>query len=83
MSQEKVDRYKEEKRNRKKIMEREKRRWLLTKTVVSLIGVAMVVWIGFSTVSAIRNGNGTETETDAYVLDFTPINDYVSSLSVD
>jgi hypothetical protein len=83
MSQEKVDRHKEEKKNRKKIMAKEKREWFLTKLAVSLIGAAIVVWIGFSTYNAVTTTNGTETETDGYVLDFTPISDYVSSLSAD
>ena len=33
MSQAKVDRYKEEKRNRQQIMKKEKRQWMLTRMV--------------------------------------------------
>ena len=39
MSQAKVDRYKEEKKNRKQIMAREKRNWFLTQLCLALVGL--------------------------------------------
>ena len=48
MSQAKVDRYKEEKANRKKIMRREKIANKLRKCVVGLVAIALVFWIGYS-----------------------------------
>lgn len=48
MSQAKVDRYKEEKKNRAKIMKKEKREMLLLKAAGTLVAVALVGWIGFS-----------------------------------
>ena len=48
MSQEKVDRYKEEKRNSAKIIKKEKRQWMLTKVAMALVGVLLVVWVGVS-----------------------------------
>lgn len=48
MSQAKVDRYKEEKANRKKIMRREKIANKLRKCVVGIVAIALVFWIGYS-----------------------------------
>ena len=44
MSQAKVDRYKEEKANRKKVMRKEK----IRKCAVAVVAAALVVWIGYS-----------------------------------
>lgn len=48
MSQEKVDRYKKEKANRKQIMRKEKMQNALRKCIVSVIGILLVCWIGYS-----------------------------------
>lgn len=48
MSQAKVDKYKVEKANRKAIMAKEKRQKMIIKIVGSVIGVALVAWIGIS-----------------------------------
>ena len=48
MSQAKVDKYKAEKANRKEIIAKEKRQKMLIKIVGSIVGVALVAWIGVS-----------------------------------
>lgn len=48
MSQEKVDKYKQEKANRKKTMAKEKRKKRLYVLCGAVIGIAFAVWIGFS-----------------------------------
>ena len=48
MSQAKVDRYKEEKANRKKVMRKEKVANRLRKCAVAVVAAALVVWIGYS-----------------------------------
>lgn len=48
MSQEKVDKYKQEKANRKKTMAKEKRKKRLYVFLGAVIGIAFVVWIGYS-----------------------------------
>ena len=48
MSQEKVDRYKQEKANRKQIMHRQKMMGLVRKCVLTLAGLALIGWLGFS-----------------------------------
>lgn len=48
MSQEKVARYKEEKANRKEIMKKERRRHFFRKSVVGILSIAVIGWIGYS-----------------------------------
>ncbi len=48
MSQEKVDRYKQEKVNRKKNMKKEKFQNALRRCVVVVLGVVLIGWIGYS-----------------------------------
>lgn len=81
MSQAKVDRYKEEKKNRKKIMKKEKMQNALLKISGWVVCAAIVVWIGFSAVKATRNSDSSTTqETDAYTLDTTALDEYMQSL---
>lgn len=48
MSQEKVDRYKAEKANRKQDMKKEKAANALRKCIVTVCGLLLVAWIGYS-----------------------------------
>ena len=48
MSQEKVNKYKEEKVNRKKNMKKEKMERLVRRTVAALVGIVIIGWIGYS-----------------------------------
>jgi|GEM_PF-4433366 len=46
MSQAKVDRYKKEKENRKKLMRKQKMMGIVRKGVVAVIAVALIGWVG-------------------------------------
>ena len=48
MSQEKIDKYKKDKANRKKLIAKQKRQEFLEKSVVTLIGLALVAFIVIS-----------------------------------
>lgn len=48
MSQEKVERYKKEKVNRKKIIKKQKRIKILIRVIVILIALAILAFIGWS-----------------------------------
>ncbi|MDO4519028.1 MAG: hypothetical protein Q4B47_01835 [Eubacteriales bacterium] len=48
MSQKKVDIYKEQKKNRKSIIKKEKRMLMLEKLIGLVVCLAVVVWLGFS-----------------------------------
>ncbi len=78
MSQEKVDRYKEQKARRQEIYKKEKRILALEKTAGILLCVVVVGWIGYSVygkVAAAQNAKVVET-----VMDATAIDDYLSGL---
>lgn len=48
MSQEKVDRYKQEKANRKKIVKKQKIMSVVRKSVLCVAALCLVGWIGYS-----------------------------------
>jgi hypothetical protein len=84
MSQAKVDRYKEEKRNRAKIIKREKREWAATKAGLSLVALVLVAWIGFSVYSGVNGTSDTTvTEKETYTVDTSAIDDFLAGLSED
>jgi uncharacterized surface protein with fasciclin (FAS1) repeats len=80
MSQAKVDRYKEEKRNRKEIIKKEKRQWMLTKCGMSLVALVLVAWVGYSVYTGFSASDTTETELPSYTIDTTVLDDYISGL---
>ncbi|MEI3525699.1 MAG: hypothetical protein V8Q27_05865 [Eubacteriales bacterium] len=55
MSQEKVDRYKEQKANRKQIMAKEKREKFLVKLCAGLVALALVCWLAIPSTIALTN----------------------------
>ena len=77
MSQEKVDRYKEQKRNRKAIQAKKKKEAFLTKLCAGLLVLALVGWLGYSVVYKYEQ----KQNSGAVSADIDALNDYVSSLS--
>lgn len=61
MSQAKVDKYKVEKANRKETIAKEKRQRMIVKIVGSVIGIALVAWIGISAAVSIYNNRPVDT----------------------
>ena len=86
MSQAKVDRYKEEKRNRAKLEKKKKREWMLTKVGLSAVGLVMVGWIGYSVYGVVTTPTQTATEEEAavdletYDVNTSAIDTYMNSL---
>ena len=88
MSQAKVDRYKEEKRNRAQNMKKAKRQAMITKLCGVVIAAAFVFWIGYSVVSGLTKKEVEETAsnvvtemTGTYHVDTAPLDDFLGSLS--
>lgn len=79
MSQEKVNRYKEEKRNRKKIMAQEKRKHIAGVICGCLVAAVIVGWAGFSAYNIYQDRKPMET----IYADLTAINDYEQSLTTE
>ena len=85
MSQAKVDRYTEEKRNREKIMKKQKMEWMATKIGLSPVGLVMVAWIGVSVYNVATN---TETDTTTaelpgYTVNTTALDEFMNDILVD
>lgn len=80
MSQAKVDRYKESKKNRKAEVQKARRNKMLATTISTIVILAVVVWIGYSGYTYFGKQKAenqtvttTEVNTDA-------ITDYMGSL---
>lgn len=82
MSQAKVDRYKEEKKNRSKIMKKQKMEWLLTKVALGVFGVVVVGWAGVSVYQNVtaKPQNAT-VETESYTVNTSALDDYLNGLA--
>ena len=76
MSQAKVDKYKQEKANRKQILAKEKRNRALTKAGLTVLGLALVAWIGISAVDFIRESRPVKT----IYANIKGIDDYMNEL---
>ena len=79
MSQEKVDRYKQEKANRKQIMAREKRMHRISVLCGWVLALAIVGWAGYSAYNVYENSKPVET----IYANLDSINDYMSSLDAE
>ena len=78
MSQAKVDRYKEEKRNRSKIMKKQKREEMFLKIAGTLVAVAFVGWIGFS---VYQNVHVESAKT--YAIHADALDEYLNNMSAE
>ena len=77
MSQQKVDRYKQKKAERKKEVQKQKRKDFLWKFGLSVVAIALVGWIGYSRYSLYTSSQPRKTAE----VDYGDINDYVNSLA--
>lgn len=77
MSQEKVDRYKQEKANRKKTMKKQRLMNVVRKCVLSLAGLALIGWLGYSA----YNTYSANQEREVATINYDAINTYMSELS--
>jgi hypothetical protein len=79
MSQEKVDRYKEQKKNRKAIRAKKKRKAMAGRICGGLVVLALVGWIGYSAVDSYQ----TKENSESITADITALSNYVSSLTAE
>lgn len=79
MSQAKVDKYKEQKANRKEIMKKEKRHNQIVKASAAVIGVVMIGWVGFSAYDAYQSAQPRETVE----IDYTAFETYLNSIGAE
>ena len=79
MSQAKVDRYKQEKANRKQIIAREKRMHRLSVICGWAIAAAIIGWAGYSAYNIYENSRPIET----IYANLDSINEYMDSLNAE
>ncbi|MBM6802057.1 hypothetical protein H6B07_05110 [Mediterraneibacter glycyrrhizinilyticus] len=79
MSQEKVDRYKQEKANRKKIMRKQKVMNIVRKSVLTLAALALVAWLGYSAYDVYDSGK----ERVVAEVNYDAVTNYLNGLSAD
>lgn len=78
MSQAKVDKYKQNKKNRAQIMKRQKRNAMIAKILGGVVAVVLVCWIGVS----IYNVVNPETSS-TYTVDAAALDDYLNQLAAE
>ena len=76
MSQAKVDRYKEEKANRKATMKKQKTERVVRRIAVSVIGLVLVGWIGYSAYNAYE----VRQPKQEAAIDYSAIMEYEQSM---
>lgn len=79
MSQAKVDRYKKEKANRKKIMAQEKAKSILTRICVLAVLAVIVGWAGFSGYKVYEDKKPSKT----IYTDVSAVSDYMDSFNTE
>lgn len=80
MSQAKVDRYKEQKKNRKQIIKKEKREWALVQAGLGLFAIVVVAWAGVAVYQGVTAPAETTGELTTYTVNTTALDDYMSEL---
>lgn len=80
MSQEKVDKYKEYKANKAKILKREKMMHRLEMGAIAVVCVAFIGWVGFSVYQKTTENASGDAQQTVTELDATAIDEYLSSL---
>lgn len=77
MSQEKVDRYKQEKANRKQIMRKQKAMGIVRKLILAVVAIALVGWLGYSAFDIYESGK----ERVVAEVNYDAVTDYLNNMS--
>ena len=77
MSQEKVAKYKEAKANRKETMKKQKQAKMIRNTVMGVVCVAVLGWVGYSAVDYYQ----TNKPREAVEVDYTAVDEYLESIT--
>ena len=77
MGQEKVDKYKKDKANRKKIMRKERAMSIVRKAILTLVALALVGWLGYSAYDIYDSNQ----ERSVAEVNFDSVTEYLNGLS--
>ena len=81
MSQQKVDQKKLDKKNRRSTLRKKKIEEILSLAVVSIIGIAILVWVGFSVYTKVQTSAEENATYEYFDIDTAAIQDYISTLN--
>ena len=81
MSQAKVEQYKKDKANRKKIMKREKQKRILEYSICGILAALVLVWIGFSIYQKVQPAVAPENAATSDI-DFSDLEDALNASDV-
>lgn len=83
MSQKKVDEYKDYKKNRKKIIQKEKRLRRIEYTAAGLVLAVLIGWFGWSIYHQATKTDDTESaSTETVEVNFGDVSDYYDTLDL-
>lgn len=77
MSQEKVTKYKEAKANRKETMKKQKQAKMVRNTVMAVVLVAVLGWVGYSAVDYYQ----TNQPRESVEVDYSAVDEYLESIT--
>jgi len=78
MSQEKVNKYKEEKANRKEIMAKEKKEKMLVKVCAGVVALALFGWLGYSLYNTV-----TRPDTSDVLINTEAMDEYLGEVEAE
>lgn len=81
MSQAKVEQYKKDKANRKKIMKREKQKRIIEYSICGILAAFVLVWIGFSIYQKVQPAAAPESAATSDI-DFSDLEDALDASGV-
>ena len=81
MSQQKVDQKKLEKKNRRSTLRKKKIEEVLSLTLVAIISVAVLAWVGYSVYTKVQTASEANATYEYFDVDTAAIQDYISSLN--
>ena len=77
MSQQKVDKYKEQKANRKQTMKKEKTKKIARRLVAGACAIVLAGWLGYSVYNIYDSNKAVETAE----VDYSAVENYANSLA--
>lgn len=83
MSQAKVDRYKQEKKNRDKLIKKEKHQLAAMKAGVSAVAIALVAWVGVSVYHGFQSEDTAVEEKPNYTVNTSALDEFITDLNAD
>ena len=81
MSQQKVDQKKLDKKNRRSILRKKKIEEIISITVVSIIGIAIIAWVGYSVYSKVQSSAAENASYEYFDVDTAALQDYLADIN--